>query len=213
MELQETRRHILEILREKTACTVEEIGEALSERLGKKFTTVTVRHHLERLRAEDLVKPPQVLRRNSPGRPQYLYELSAHALDYFPSNYASLASNLLQQIKKALPGDQVNVILEGVAGEMAAAANIPPGSIEERLDHVVQYLSQHGYDAHWQATDGGYLLTTTNCPYASITDEHAELCGMDLRLMASMLGTVPRLKSTVLKGNVDCQYFIPAPSA
>lgn len=211
MELQETRRHILEILKERGECTVDDIVAALSARLHRQITTVTIRHHLERLRAEDLVQPPQIRRRSTPGRPQYVYALTARALEYFPSNYAGLADNLLEQLKRTLPPNQVNVIMEGMADAMATTARIPNAPMPVRLDYVVQYMTEQGYVASWEKTEDGYILSTSNCPYERIAGSHEEICGFDLRLVSSMLGVVPRMVNRLREGSEACQYHIPHP--
>jgi len=208
--LQETRRHILDILKEFDTCTVEDIVDQLSERLNRGITTVTVRHHLERLRAENLVSQPQIRRRSGPGHPQYVYSLTPEALDFFPSNVTHLADEMFTQIKRHLPDDQVNVILEGMADQMASDAAVASDApLDERLASAVSYLNEQGYDAHFEKTDEGYMLTTCNCPYERIVGNHDELCGFDLRLMSSILGVVPRFVGTKKEGHHDCQYLVP----
>ena len=64
--MQQTRRYILEILKERKEATIDEIVTALSERIGK-ITAVTVRHHLEILRGDGLVAAPAVRRERLPG--------------------------------------------------------------------------------------------------------------------------------------------------
>ncbi len=212
MELQETRRYILEILKTEKDCTVDEIVNALSEKLERRFTTVTVRHHLERLRAENLINPPEVRRRNTPGRPQYVYSLSDKAFEYFPNNYAGLADGLLAQMKDQLPDGQVNVILDHMADDMAAQAGIPAGgTLETRLQRTVEYLNSYGYLASWEEHPEGYVLTTTNCPYERVVCNHSELCQFDLRLVSSLLGVVPRFMGNLRDGEHACQYLIPQP--
>lgn len=210
MELQETRRHILDIMRESEQATVEEIVAGLTQRLQRSITTVTVRHHLEKLREEGLVNAPEVLRRSSPGRPQYAYSLTDKAYEYFPNNYAGFAGNLLVQLKQHLPPQEVNVILQDMAQTMAYTAGVPSGdAISERVSHLVAYLNDQGYTATCEPTNGGYLLTTCNCPYERIAGKHEELCEFDLRLVSSMLGVVPRFVGTLRGGQASCQYFIP----
>ena len=211
MELQETRRYILEILKQHGECTVDEIVDSLSSKLQRGITTVTVRHHLERLRAENLVNPPQIRRRSTPGRPQYVYSLTEKAFEYFPNNYASFADNLLKQVKHHFPDHTVNVILEDMAGNMATSAAIPADApLRVRLMRVVDHLNEQGYVASWEHIDGGYLLTTTNCPYERIADNHEEICGFDLQFMTRLLGVVPRFVGNLRGGHECCQYFIPA---
>lgn len=210
MEIQETRRHILEILREQGDCTVGQLVDAIKERQQRNITSVTVRHHLERLREEHLVSEPQVKRRHTPGRPQYTYSLTDQAYEFFPNNYAGFGGHLLKEIKNRLPPKEVNVILEHMAQDMAQEADIPTdGSLKDRVKHVVNHMNTQGYNAEWQHTDEGYVITTTNCPYERLAGSHEEVCHFDLRLMSAMLGVVPRMVGTMPDGEQACQYLIP----
>jgi predicted ArsR family transcriptional regulator len=209
--MQETRRKILDILKERGEATVDDIVGDL-ERLRGSITSVTVRHHLAKLQDEGLVDIHEMRHRSSPGRPQHVYALTEQGVNYFPNNYLDLSAHLLKQLKSQLSPAQVNVIIEGVADNMAADAEIPSGTIRERLDAVVDYLNHHGYKASWEAQQGGYVLQTSNCPYHQIAQENDMLCTMDMRLISKMLGVVPRLLSRVSGGDEICSYLIPSKS-
>lgn len=214
--MQQTRHHILEILRELGHATVDDIVAELQKRRGK-ITAVTVRHHLTRLQEEELVTSPELRRRSTPGRPQHVYSLTEKAQEHFPNNYQHLAGELVMQLQQQLPPDSVNVILEGVGTHMAAQAHITATSMRERLDQVVNYLNTQGYEAHWETSDGGYILHTSNCPYHHINhlgmgDEPA-LCHMDMRLVSALVGVVPRRIARMTDGDTTCSYFIPASSS
>src|SRR5881398_1176461 len=120
--MQQTRRYILEVLHEHGEATVDELVNALAERIDHEITPVTVRHHLDVLRSEELVTAPMIRHRSTPGRPQHVYGLTEKALEHFPNNYQNLADNLLKQIKATLPSMEVNVILERMADHMVASA-------------------------------------------------------------------------------------------
>ncbi len=205
--MQQTRRHILEILKERKEATIDEIVAALSERIGK-ITAVTVRHHLEILRGDGLVAAPAVRRRSAPGRPQYVYTLTERAADHFPNNYQGLASGLLTQMKTQLPPIQVNQILEGVAGSMIEGAMVPEGPLEVRLEHAVTFLNNNGYTAHWRYTEQGHMLSVTNCPYEQVSCNNAELCKMDEKLVRGLLGITPKRLSSQNDGDESCTYLI-----
>lgn len=206
--MQETRQYILNILKERGEATVDDIVADLRKRRGA-ITAVTVRHHLARLQEEDLITTPQLRHRNAPGRPQHVYTLTDAAKEYFPNNYRPLAAHLVEQLVTHLPPRQINVILEGVAERMAADADVGDLPLPERLDLVVDYLNQHGYTARWEQHPEGYLLQTTNCPYHHIANNNPALCEMDMRLVASLLGVVPRLQSRMSRGDSACAYIIP----
>lgn len=206
--MQETRRYILDILRKRGQATVDDIVNDLRLHRGD-ITSVTVRHHLNVLQEENLIASPEQRRRNSPGRPQHVYALTDKAQASFPNNYQRLAQGLLQELQNHLPPAGVNVILEGVALKMAGEAAIPELPMPEKLDVVVDYLSDHGYDAAWEPSEDGYILHTCNCPYHAIAEHDAALCDMDMRLVASLLGVVPRRLSHVGAGDETCSYLIP----
>jgi predicted ArsR family transcriptional regulator len=206
--MQDTRRHILDILKERGESTVDDIVEELQKRRGN-ITAVTVRHHLTRLQEEQLITTPQLRHRSAPGRPQHVYMITDEAKEYFPNNYQPLVTRLLEQLGEHLPQNQVNVIFEGVADQMAAEASILEAPLQERLDQVVSYLNEHGYNAHWEKHLDGYVLRTINCPYHHISEKNQSLCEMDMRLIASLLGVVPRLMERMAIGDSSCAYLIP----
>ncbi len=206
--MQQTRRHILEILKDRKEATIDEIVEALSKRIGK-ITAVTVRHHLEILRGDGLVAAPTVRRRSAPGRPQYVYSLTPQAADYFPNNYQGLASGLLSQIKDQLPPAQVNKILDGLASSMAGDAMIPDAPLDVRLDHVVTYLNGNGYAASWHQTESGeHILSVSNCPYEQVSCSNPELCKMDEHLIRNLIGSPAQRIQWQMDDQESCAFLI-----
>lgn len=206
--MQQTRRHILEILKEHREATIDEIVTALTERIGK-ITAVTVRHHLEILRGDGLVAAPAVRRRSKPGRPQYVYSLTERAADHFPNNYQGLAIGLLGQMKEQLPPKQVNVILEGLADSLVEQAMIPDGPLQMRLDHAVAFLKNSGYTASYHRNGDGLLLTVTNCPYEQVSCNNPELCHMDKKLIEGLIRQpARRLSCQMDDGTEVCTYLI-----
>lgn len=206
--MQSTRQHILEILRENGQATVAEIVEALSDRVGD-ITAVTVRHHLEVLRGKGLITAPSIRRKNTPGRPQHVYALADKALDLFPHNYRNLASELLFQIKANLSSDEVTMILEGTADQIASGFHVGNLSMPARLERIVEYLTEQGYNAHWESSDDGYVLHASHCPYHHLVKYHQELCEMDFRLVSNLLGVTPQKVGSLSAGQGDCSYLIP----
>lgn len=206
--MQETRQHILDILKAREEATVDDIVDDLQKRRGK-ITPVTVRHHLKLLHQDGLIINSELRRRSSPGRPQYVYKLTDKALGLFPNNYQRLAKGLLDSIRQLLPPSDVNVLIEGVANQFALEVYIPDVRFNQRLDIVVDYLSDSGYDAHWESAENGYYLHTANCPYHDIVEDNTLLCDVDMKLIAVLLGVVPRRIAHMLCGDARCSYWIP----
>lgn len=209
--MQDTRRNILDILKERGQATVDEIVDLLQSQYAQAITAVTVRHHLNILQQTGLVTEPELRHRSSPGRPQHMYALSDKARDLFPHNYRNLIALLLDQLKQQLPPEGVNVIFEGVAQTMAAQAMVEGASMNERLDAIVDYLNVQGYRAEWEQVADGYLLHTHNCPYHHLSAETDTLCNMDFKLIATLVGSVPRRLSQQARGDTSCTYLIAAP--
>lgn len=207
--MQETRRQILEILFEQEKATVDDIVSNLRTMRGDKITSVTVRHHLAKLQEEGLVSEPIMRHRSSPGRPSHIYELTNHGSSFFPNNYQQMTSKLIRHMGNTLPESTVNVILEGIADDIAEEADIPNGTQRERLEAVVDFLNSKGYDARWESSMHGYVLHTQNCPYHHAAQSNEHLCQLDMRLVSRMLGIVPRLQSRISKGDSSCSYLVP----
>jgi len=205
--MQTTRKHILDILKERGQATVDELSEMLD------LTSVTVRHHLDVLRTEGLVEPPVVRHRSSPGRPQYVYSLAPRASEHFPRNFDDLSQRLLDSMRASLDDRQINVIFEGVTRGFVAEAPLPVQgeSVEQALDRVETFLTAKGYVAHWEQVSEGYLLHTCNCPYEGSPGGNPELCEMDLALVSHLLGYTPERTGRLVEGCSSCAYLIRQP--
>jgi predicted ArsR family transcriptional regulator len=206
---QKTRQSILDYLKEHGPATVDELVKVLD------LNSVTVRHHLDILRGEELIADPVVRHRNKPGRPQYVYGLSDKASTRFPKNYCELAAKLLEEVKSNAAPGSVNMIFEGVANRLAASAPKCAGDqpVAERLDRAVSFLNDHGYVASWEQSGDGYLLHTCNCPYEALAKQNPELCAMDLALAGNLLGGTVERVSRVLDGASSCSYRLAAPAS
>lgn len=207
--MQKTRQQILDVINHKKQATVNEIVEELQHLRGDQITAVTVRHHLNLLQKENYITCPEIRHKNRPGRPQHVYILTEKAHNHLPSNYKMLTTHIIEEVRKSLPPQQVNVIFEGIADEMAQTAQIPNLPIEERFGLVIEYLNDIGYDATWEKQDDGYMLYTSNCPYHDIAQHDETLCHMDHRLIASLVGITPRSTSRISQGESVCSYFFP----
>jgi predicted ArsR family transcriptional regulator len=206
--MQKTRQKILEYLKRHQQATVDELSRMLDD-----LTAVTVRHHLDVLRREELVAPPEIIHRDGPGRPKYAYRLTEKAEGLFPRNIDVLTNHMLDELKRSLGPQQINVIFEGVAEQMAAGA--PPirqdEPFEARLDRLTDYLTQQGYEAHWEIHPEGFVLHTSNCPYSGVSESHTEVCSLDMHYISQLLGTVPRRLDHLLEGAHSCSYLILVP--
>lgn len=200
------RRQILNILKERSHATVAELAEALT------MPPVSVRHHLDVLQGDNLIRVDRYARRGGVGRPQQVYTLTDEAVHHFPNNFAALAGTLARQIKQMLPADQVESAFRNMAIELACEcpAPAPEETLECRLQRVTAFLSARGYLARWERDDlqQSYILQKYNCPYAGITTEHTELCLMDQALIERLLGCNSERTLSIQRGEFCCSYRV-----
>ena len=202
------RKNILEILKETGGATVAELAERLD------MAPVSVRHHLDILQGDAMIRVGRVERNGAVGRPQQFYVLTAEAATLFPDNFAALAAGLVRQLKGFLSPDQLRCAFHALAHEIAAesdAGNWEQLPLENRLERVTDFLNQRGYLARWEANNaagGGYLLHKYNCPYSGVSGEHRELCVMDQMLIDELVGRhCCRIQSVADNANC-CTYAV-----
>ena len=168
-----------------------------------------MRHHLDILLEQALIRRDGVQPSESRGRPRHLYVLTENASSFFPSRHQGLARELLREMKDTLAPEQVEAFFDRFAAETAGGFSMDPQKpIEERLATVTHFLSEKGYLAGWEEKDGGHLLHVFNCPYEGLQTEHSELCQMDLVLIAQMLQINPRRVEHAVAGDHRCSYRI-----
>lgn len=202
--MQKTREEILHILKTRGPSTVDELSEALG------LTSVTVRHHLEILRNQDLVDEPEPLRRQGPGRPQYLYRLAEGAEQVFPSSYDVLAAELLREIRSVLPQEEIDALTDRVAQRIANQAYVSREmDFESRLEAVVDFLNERGYMASTERDEEGHaILYIYNCPYDRLTQRSGVPCDIDTRLLSILLNRKFNRVKHAAKGDQHCTYVI-----
>jgi predicted ArsR family transcriptional regulator len=207
--VQTVRRRITEILKENGSATVAQLADHLG------MAQVSVRHHLDILVGEDLVELAGVQRHSGAGRPSQVYSLTPNAAKLFPQRHEALANNILAELKASLSSTEVRGILQRVAVRTAQDAPLPETdeTLDERLDRVAQFLTEHGYNARWETADGRYELHVCNCPYAGVADHHPELCSMDGAMVQALLPSSVREHARIANGAPRCSYVIGAAPA
>lgn len=183
--MQATRERILKILKERGQATVKELSEALD------LTTVTIRHHLDTLRREDLVAAPDVRHRKAPGRPQHVYALTEEASDFFPKRYERLIDFMFDEIRSHFSDEDVEEMMSRIGKRIASGVTIPESAdLEERVVVAANFMDERGYMADWEKTaEGNYLIHVANCPYEGVARRHQEVCRIDQTLLIELLGT------------------------
>jgi predicted ArsR family transcriptional regulator len=171
-----TRALILQALAERPASSAAELAQALG------LTPAGVRYHLADLLAHGQVEtcPPRGPDATRRGRPAQAYRRPA--LEQ-ANNYRQLADALL----RCADGVGAKPFAEALAAALAQGF-VPPHSGSRRLTDATQWFNQQGYQASWEAHQSGPRVTFHNCPYAALRPTHPELCTVDARLVAQLIG-------------------------
>jgi predicted ArsR family transcriptional regulator len=206
--VQAVRQHIIEIIKSQGSATVAELAGSLG------MAQVSVRHHLDILIGEDLVVAAGLRRREGAGRPSQVYELTSEAIKHFPQRNTILAADMLDELKAALTPQELRELLLRLAAKTAGMA--PKFSaddpIEQQLSIIAEFLTEQGYNAHWERKNGRYELHACNCPYTGVADHHPELCMMDQAMIQHLMPDLIRLESRVLDGTTQCRYTLRLPA-
>lgn len=200
--MHDTRWAVLETIRSQSNATVVSLAEVLN------ITAISVRHHLNALQAEGLIKVE--LERKHVGRPKHIYSLTEAAQRYFPNNYHVLVERLLNELKVMLPPEQVEQMIDRMAATVAAqhGASQVEGTLEDRLQQLVTILGEEGFMAEVRQVGGKRVLTALNCPYVYIAQHHPEVCRIDHTIIRSVLGTDVQQTSCILHGDQSCVFNV-----
>ncbi len=196
-------------MKEQGDVTVAELARRLD------MAPVSVRHHLDVLQGENLISAPRVRRRGTVGRPLQVYALTEAANAHFPRNHEALAMRMLDELKTLLPAEQLQGMLERMADKEAREAPPAPenATLEQRVKLTVEFLNQRGYLARYEPAGDSYIVYTLNCPYSGVSEQHSELCAMDLRLISTLLGARPVPINRMAEGGCRCAYRVGAAPA
>ena len=197
----DTRTSLLERVVELGGATVAQLSKELE------ISDATVRRHLDRLQVEGLLQV-EALRRG-PGRPSYLYRATDAGVRAVRDRTSDLAERLLSEMSR-LEIEQ-STISEALADQVADAhrAEVPSGSLEQRVDAVVDALRPEGILDRWQRTDNTLELVNNACPYISAASASSCVCDADRLTIEKLLGVEVVQTERLAKGDDGCVYIVP----
>jgi len=201
--MQETRRQILNILKEKGQATVDSLAAALG------LTPITVRHHLSILQSEGYIVARH--ERRKVGRPHYVFVLTEKANDFFPQSYHLLADRVLAEVQSLVGREQMATLFRRIAHRLVADVKprLTGETLEQRLDEATRLLADEGFLARWEKTADGYVIYELNCPYRRVVREHEEICIMDHQILSDLLDVPVEKVECIVTGGSRCTYRIP----
>ncbi len=203
-EAKNTRERVLQTLLTNDRSTINDLAAAVD------INPISVRHHISKLEADDLVESEEV--RHGVGRPRRYYFLTEKGRERFPTRYIKLMLRLLEQLKETMPQPMVAKLFTQIAQDLASdyASTVNDLSMEERLNLVQKLLSIEGFRVEWERQGDEYHIREVSCPYYHIGQDHPEVCSVDQTLISTLLNIPAQKIQCMLQGDAHCTYVIPS---
>lgn len=204
--MSEARQALLVTLSRRGALPVGALARAIHH------STMATRYHLSLLLDAGLVVAENVAHSRTAGRPQLLYALAERGQERLPKEYHGLAEQLLQEVGNTLGERELRALLRRAGKRLAATA--PPlrrgARVETRLDRAAEFLSAHGYLAHWDRWDNGYALHVCNCPYRQVALTHRQVCEMDMAMIGGLVDLPMKMTDCIASSGARCSFVLRA---
>jgi len=197
--MQETRRHIVELLRIRGGQTVQDLVAALG------LTRTAVISHLGVLLADGFVTRHGL--RRGKRRPSVIYQTTRLADSAFPQAYESFAVAVLNAFKENAPS-ALRAALWRVGEEWVERDRHRVARLkgQARVEAMRQILEERGFLPELKRGDNTYVLREHNCPVLRLATDHPEVCDGVHRWMQSLLG-VPLIRVQCMRrGDAFSEY-------
>ena len=186
--------------------------DQLAERIGASRTGVL--QQLRALEAANLVFRQTV--RHGVGRPRHLYDVTADAQDFFPSNYDGLAAGLLAAIEAVGGDDLLDQVfaarrcqLGDRVREHMSERVAPEAPLLDRVRELAVIQSDQGYLAEAMlGSDGTIRLREHNCAIYRVAAGSPAACQAELELFTEILGADVVRETHIASGDRCCTYLI-----
>jgi predicted ArsR family transcriptional regulator len=200
--VQATRRHILDLLRERGQATVKDIGGALS------LTPTGIRQHLTVLERDGLVAARE--ERGHVGRPALVYRLTPAGDALYPKKYDELANALIEESRRQLGPQALQQVLRGSAARFAEALmpRVQGLGRRERVAETARILEERGSVVSWSSGGDDYLLCQHTCPFWNVATKNSAVCALDVQFVRTLAGADARLTTSLLRGDDCCTFRI-----
>ena len=200
--MKSTREKILLSLVKKPQSTISDLASVVS------INSISVRHHINSLLAENLIKSEE--ERHGVGRPRLVYSLTEEGLERFPTRYFRLLNRLLDRVKESMTSEQITDIFSDIAKDIALdhQSKLAPLNMDEKLNYIEDFMVEEGFVMDWELKDDNYIIHEVSCPYFQVVQTHPEVCQFDQVLISEMLKIPLNKSKCILNGDHRCSYII-----
>ncbi len=170
---------------------------------------MAVRRQLSLLEGRDLVFAMKTKKKT--GRPEYRYYLTEKGHEGFPRDYASLAVELLVQLRADDGKNRVTRLFEDRRKDLVerCRGRVVGKTLEARVHEVSRLLSEDGYMATWEKLGPNqYLIKEMNCAVAQIARKFPQICISEEAFLAELLQARVTRKHHILQKDHFCSYLV-----
>jgi predicted ArsR family transcriptional regulator len=199
--LSHSQRAILDLMKYQGEMTVPRLAGLLS------LNVETVRDHVRRLIAEDLVRREGSVR-EGPGRPEIIYGLTADAEILFPRREAEMLQRLAEHLIGSGNQQLLHDFFDGWLDERRESALARVRHLEgrARLDEVAAVMSEFGFMAVVDEAPDGPRLRLCHCPIRGLVDATKIPCRAEIGFVKELLGETLIRERYIPAGDASCTY-------
>lgn len=201
--LPQARREMLRHVKMCGEAGVEEIAAAIG------VTVSGTRQHLTALERDGLIGHRE--RRDGPGRPRHVYELTPVGDALFPRNYAELTNELLEYVEDEDP-ELLSRLFDRRAQRRLERARARTAGLpfEQKVATVAGILDEDGYLADFERRDdSAFVITEHNCAVLSVAMRYGLACSSELAFLQETMpeAEVTRIAHRIAGAHV-CAYLV-----
>lgn len=176
--MQSTRQRIMDYLKINHSASAIEMSRTF------RMTSANLRHHLQLLVEQGLIKIAKKVSTQSRGRPTSVFMLTPRSS---LSGLSILSSALIKQLLGSRDSAARRKRLQQVANHIAPKPVDSSKPLTTKLGETVDRLNDLHYRSHWEAHSDGARIILGQCPYAEIIGEYPELCQLDSLAIKNLL--------------------------
>lgn len=196
------RGEILVELKRAQPLTAKELGERFA------VSANAVRRHLKELEAEGLLSYSREKR--GAGAPTFTFRLSEAGEQLFPTRYGQALTDVLAYVAESDGRQAVRALFtERFRGHAERLhAELVDASLEQKLEAIVDFLSQQGFMAAWTSEGDQLRLAEHNCAMRDVAEQFPEICQAEAEFLRDVLQSEIQRDAYIPDGCNACEYSI-----
>ena len=183
-QLPETRRLILQFVKERGGATASEIAEKLG------ISAEGARQQLAQLQTSGWVEGRNTRERGRSGRPSTTYRLTLAGENLFPKLYDELLAAVVHAMEERFGSGSVGEVWAAIADARTRGwqhlQNQP--DLRQRVEALRDLCARKDPYARAEAHAEGYDLVELNCPFLNVALEHPGFCSTSVNMLTRVLG-------------------------